>query len=267
MTVLPITNPLATKAEPDSHRQVVSTLAFGAIAVSLLSLTANMLWINGVSFGRQAMLLFDVDQEKSLATWWAAVTLAVLSVVTWFIGHSRGFSCLRERIAWYALAGGFLFLSIDESCMLHERIGGKIELDGALTYARWIILWLPLAAICGGIVLWMLWRMSRRMVIGLIIGAVVFLAGAVGTELINSQNRYVAATSERSHLEANDFEETQPLEITGKENYAYIAGTAIEELLEMMGVVIWFSVMLGSHRAFQTGGSTNSYQRLKIADI
>lgn len=266
MTVLPISNPLETRAEPSLKRQVVTVVAIGAVGISLLSLIANLLWINGVAFGRQAMLMFDVDQEKSLATWWAVVTLSVLSVVTWFVGQSRGFENQKERLAWYALAAGFLFLSIDEACMLHERIGGKIELDGSLTYARWIILWVPLAALCGGVVLWMLWRMSSRMVIGLIIGAVVFLTGAVGTEIVNSQNRYAAATSGRSALEAYDFEETQPLEITGKENYAYIAGTALEEFLEMLGVVIWFGVILGVHQEFQSRSKDSRSGRLRLAD-
>ncbi|GAB5495447.1 MAG: hypothetical protein Phyf2KO_05270 [Phycisphaerales bacterium] len=266
MTVFPLNNPLATRAEPSTKRQVVAALTCGAIGISLLSLTANLLWINGISFGRQAMLLFDVDQEKSLATWWAAVTLAVLAVVTWFVGLARGFTCNKERLAWFALSAGFLFLSIDESCMLHERIGGKVELEGSFTYARWIIIWLPLALLCGSVVLWMLWRMSSRMVIGLIIGAGVFLTGAVGTEVVNSQNRYAAATSERSALEAYDFEETQPLEITGKENYAYIAGTALEEFLEMLGVVIWFGVILGVHHEFQSRSRDPKPEKLRLAD-
>lgn len=266
MTVLPISNPLETRAAPSLQRQVVTVVAIGAICISLLSLVANLLWINGVTFGRQAMLLFDVDQEKSLATWWAVMTLSVLSVVTWCVGHSRGFASNKERFAWYALAAGFLFLSIDEACMLHERIGGKIELEGSLTYARWIILWVPLAAVCGGVVLWMLWRMSSRMVIGLVIGAVVFLTGAVGTEIVNSQNRYAAATSGRSELEAFDFEETQPLEITGKENYAYIAGTALEEFLEMLGVVIWFGVILGVHHEFQSRAKDPRSGGIRLAD-
>lgn len=233
--------------EERARKQVLVVLVFGVIAISVLSLIANILWMNQVQYASKAMLFFDVDQEKSLATWWASATLAALGVMTWFVGQSRPNTSFGERLGWWMLAFGFLFLSVDESCMLHERIGGKTDIgvDTPFEYARWIVLWLPLAGMFGCFIFWKMWRGSKQTVIGLAIGATVFLAGAVGTELINSANRFNAdpAIVERQRLEATDFEETQPLVFTGKENYAYIAGTAIEEFLEMLGVVIWFWVM------------------------
>ena len=246
---MPISPQLSVKpfAEDRAPRQILVVLIVGVFGISALSLIANILWMNQVQFASKAMLFFDVDQEKSLATWWATVTLASLGVLTWFVGQSRPKTSFGERLGWWMLAFGFVFLSVDESCMLHERIGGKTAfgVDTPFEYARWIIVWLPLAALFGGFIFWKMWRGSKRTVIGLTVGAVVFLAGAVGTEIINSKNRYAAdsTTQERLRLEATDFEETQPLVFTGKENYAYIAGTAIEEFLEMLGVVIWFWVM------------------------
>lgn len=233
--------------EASQRRQVMAVLVLGVIGITTMSLVSNVLWMNQAKFASKFMLFFDVDQEKSLATWWSVSTLAGLGVLTWFVGQRRTMASFGERLGWWMLAFGFLFLSVDEGCMLHERIGGKTELgvDTPLEYARWIFVWLPIMGLFGGFIFWKMWRGSRKTVIGLTVGAVVFLGGAVGTEIINSSNRYAADTStqERLALEANDFEETQPLEFTGKENYAYVAGTAIEEFLEMFGVVIWFWVI------------------------
>ena len=42
----------------------------------------------------------------------------------------------------------------------------------------------------------------------------------------------------------NAEDESEIFDKTGKRNLPYIAGTAVEELLEMLGVVIWFGVMI-----------------------
>ena len=255
---MPIQTQLDDQRTSDDRasKQVLSVLVVGVLGISFLSLFANVLWMNQVQYASKAMLFFDVDQEKSLATWWATVTLASLGVLAWFVGQKRTMTSFGERLGWWMLAFGFLFLSVDESCMLHERIGGKTALgvDTPFEYARWIIVWLPVMGLFGGFIFWKMWRGSKRTVIGLTLGAVVFLAGAVGTEVINSKNRYAAdsMTQERLRLEATDFEETQPLVFTGKENYAYIAGTAIEEFLEMLGVVIWFWVMFRARAEIKT---------------
>jgi hypothetical protein len=250
--------------EDRAKKQVLVVLVAGVVAISILSLIANILWMNQVQFASKAMLFFDVDQEKSLATWWASATLAALGVLTWFVGQSRPNTSFGERLGWWLLAFGFLFLSVDESCMLHERIGGKTDIgvDTSFEYARWIVLWLPLAGMFGCFIFWKMWRGSKRTVIGLSIGAAVFLAGAVGTELINSANRFAAdpAMQERQWLEANDHEETQPMKFTGKENYAYVAGTAIEEFLEMFGVIIWFWVMFRARDEIRAANTASKLQ-------
>ncbi len=231
----------------DSARSVILFLIAGTLIVNALSLIANVMWINQTPMSRKAMLIFDVDQEKSTATWWSVIILALLGGATWLLLQVRRGARFPERLTWLVVAAGFFFLSMDEACMLHERIGGKIDLDGPLTYARWIILWIPLALIAGAFITWNLWKYDRRTLVGLVVGAAIFVSGAVITEIINSSNRYSAIAERRTYLDAHDFEETQPLEFTGKENYAYVIGTAAEEFLEMSGVVFWFAVILRAH--------------------
>jgi len=229
----------------------VLLLLAGVGALTAMSLISNLLWLDGSTLSLGMRLLFGVDQEMSLPTWWSSTTLAGLGVLTWFVMRARRHDSKIERMAWILLAFGFVFLSIDESCMLHERIGGMIPSDGLYMHARWIVLWLPLGAIAGGFVLWKLWRSSRQTVIGLVIGAVIFLSGAVGMEFFNAVHRrqmeYEAEAMTQELIEqaqSESPEQLAPVDKKGKRNLPYIAGTAAEELLEMLGVVFWYGVML-----------------------
>lgn len=224
-----------------SWRRVLPFL--GAVLVlTVASFVTNLLWLEDVSLAQGLRLLLCVDQEMSIPTWWATATLAGLGVLTWIVGVSGRESPRAERMAWAALSLGFFFLSIDEFTMLHERIGSQVNLDGAFHHARWIVLWLPLGLMAGMFVLWRLWRTSRRTVMGLVLGAAVFLMGAVGVELVNTVNRRHAEQTIKAELLAGDVE-PEDVDRTGKRNLPYVAGTAIEEMLEMLGVVIWFAVL------------------------
>ncbi len=48
-----------------------------------------------------------VDRENSLAMWWSSL---MLGVMTWVMYRQRGARGRVDRIAWYGLVGGFLFL-------------------------------------------------------------------------------------------------------------------------------------------------------------
>lgn len=228
---------------PSKYPRPVVLLLIGVAVLTLMSLVSNLLWLQGSSLARGLRLLLSVDQEMSLPTWWSSATLAGLGVLTWFVGQGRDHDSQVERLAWAMLSFGFFFLSIDEFCMLHERIGGLVPVDGIFKHARWIILWLPLGGMVGSFVLWKLWRTSKQTVIGLILGAAVFLSGAVGVELFNTVIRRQAEYQAEAQA-LTDIESAEIFDKTGKRNLPYIAGTAVEELLEMLGVVIWFGVMI-----------------------
>ncbi len=208
------------------------------------------MYIQDLPGSRMAVELFGVNEETSLPTWWTSVVLALLGVFTAVVCTQQAKN-RSELVSWWALAAGFVFLSMDDGAMLHERVGYLFDVSGELHDARWMIVWLPLAAVVGGVVLWRLWRVSRRLVIGLTIGAIVFLAGAVGLEIINNSNRIQAQQQAQTEL-AQSIEQRgeaslvsdKEIDRSGKRNYAHAVGTTAEELLEMLGAVIWFAVIL-----------------------
>ena len=225
--------------------RLVFILVMGVVAITLLSLVANVLALRGIPHADKLQAVFSVDAEESLATWWSAITLAGLGLVTWCVGHRRNDEQAIQRWAWRLLAAGFVFLSMDEACKLHERIGGLVSVEGTFEHARWILLWLPLAAISASLIFWKLWRSSPRVVVGLIIGAGVFLTGAVGVETFNGVNR-VHAEIEAAQLAESGAQVAGPIDRTGKANLTYVLGTAVEECFEMLGVVVWYGVLYGA---------------------
>ncbi len=221
------------------------------LLLTLLSLSANVMWIEHLPASGMALAIFSSDREMSVATWWSALVLAGLGVLTWLLAcrHTGGW---RTRLPWWVLAAGFMFLSVDEACMLHERLGGKIKLEGVLHHARWVVLWLPPALLISGVVIWRLWRSHRYLVVGLMLGILIFLSGAVGTEMINSANRYKAeqklqappglvVDAHRSFV-PNDWRRDRAY-------YPYVFGSALEELLEMLAPIIWLWVLLDKRSA------------------
>lgn len=196
-----------------------------------------------------AMALFNVDEEASVPTWWSSAVLGMLGLLTAVVGSEKAES-RTALFAWWALAAAFGLMSLDEVAMLHERAGYLVDNGGALHYARWILVWLPVAALLGIPIVWQLWQSSRRLVIGLIIGAFVFLSGAVGTEMVNSMIRYES----RAALQAGLVEGTPRTEsertiaavdaYADKQTFGYQMGVAVEELLEMLGAVLWLAVVL-----------------------
>jgi len=132
-------------------------------------------------------------------------------------------------------------------------------LQGSLHHARWIMLWLPPALLITGAILWQLWRVSRRLTMGMTVGVLVFLSGAVGMETLTAKYRYEAETLAREEAGLTEgLDNARPLRDwqKGPSYYPYLYGMAMEELLEMLGPVIWFGVLMTYYREQQDKAQT-----------
>lgn len=68
-------------------------------------------------------LWFDLDREQSVASWFSSSQLMIVGLLlllaAWWRWHDRS-----ERLLLAVAGAGFLFLSLDEAVMIHERITG-----------------------------------------------------------------------------------------------------------------------------------------------
>ncbi len=179
---------------------------------------------------------FDLDLEKnSLPTWYQSSTLllsAVFLAIIAFVKKNKQESDVRY---WTFLSFTFFFLSVDEAVCIHEQMTMPLRkafnLSGFL-FLSWVI---P-----AGIAVLILFAANFKFLFRLpaatrwlfIIAGFVYLGGALGIEMINA-----------NYLEANHFIATNP-EIVGATRFQYALLTALEEFLEMAGIVIFIYALV-----------------------
>jgi len=170
--------------------------------------------------GRQDRIaqFFDVGVEASLPTAFSSFNL-LLGAALAFLVHR---AAVRYRRYWGILSLLLLYLAIDESCQLHERVFPAMcptvpGMDGEQLPIPWIPFALSAALLIGGAFIPFLLGISRRTAVFLVVGGVVYVAGAVVFEWVGYW--MLAHGTERRDL-------------------IYAVRRLAEEGLEMYGVVI-----------------------------
>lgn len=138
--------------------------------------------------------LFDMDSEISLYTWYSTtILLFVPACLLAFIGYRKKQSGDKHAWTWWVLSGVFLFLSIDDGAMIHEklstinRLTGLQDLLGGGIFAwSWWVIYLPIAIVL--VVILFRWFLSlpRRTQAFIGIGVLVAFAGQIGMEAVSS---------------------------------------------------------------------------------
>lgn len=168
--------------------------------------------------------LFDFAQEMNVPTLYSSFALLVacllLSIIA--LSHKRTGS---SYFPWLGLAVIFLFLSIDETAALHERLTAPVRTalgSTGLLFFAWIIpygLAVLLLAIAYGKFLMRLAKDIRNL---FLVSGATFVAGAIGVEAIGGRH----------------------LELYGPGNLTYLLLSTGEELLEMLGIAIFIYALL-----------------------
>ena len=151
--------------------------------------------------------MFDVDVEDSVPTWYSSSALLFSSLLA-YLKYVQVKSD-PQRFYWLIMAAGLAFLSLDEIAGFHEALN-------TLTDVSWAIPAMAVVAVAGLLYLRFLLSLPTRTLALFITAGVTFLAGAVGVEL------------------ATEWYADEDLLNT----LAYNLWTAVEEGLEMLGVVV-----------------------------
>ncbi len=160
--------------------------------------------------------IFDVDKEDSAPTWYSASLLLLAAFLLLVISQRKRADRDPWVLHWYGLSLAFAALSLDEVAGFHETLNTLVDFSWAipggiavaffgLVYLRFL-LHLPA---------WTRWLF--------VVSASVLLGGAVGVEM------------------ATDWYEEKRLMNT----LAYNLWTAVEEGLEMGGIVLFIHALLG----------------------
>lgn len=143
------------------------------------------------------------------------------------IGFVKKKQKVKDANFWLTLGGIFVFLSYDEAAEVHESLtfvtrGYLPENTMDFLYWAWVVPYALFIIAVVSVFAGFLWRLPRRTAYLFVAAGSIFVLGAVGMELLNS------------YFYLNEGEESLQLSIV----------TTIEELMEMLGIVLFIYAIL-----------------------
>jgi hypothetical protein len=233
-TAAPVAGP-PSPARPISlhipRRRTVVIVLYLAIAVLSVLSIAGQFAKHGLGYPSLMGIvpLFYVDLEANAPSWYQSLVFALGALLLANIGYLARQRNEAFAIHWLVLAAIFVFLSVDESAAIHELTMEPIQrMTGGLAGAwrpHWVIIGIAVVAVLAASYLRFFMHLDRRARLHLLAAGIVFLAGAIGTEM-----------GTHAMFEVYD--------LGRKEELTYIVGTHIEEALEMIGLAIFIDFLL-----------------------
>lgn len=192
--------------------------AFFVIFMFIACLQADLdaLQANGV------LMLWNVDAEVSIPTWFAQSLLIVAAGLLFLIAKSTR----RDKPYWYILAGVMIFMSIDEGASIHELLitpmRGLLNIETGPLYYTWVVVYGLGLGVAGLFFLRFYARLGRKTRWLLAVALAAFLAGALGIEMLGG---WIISQADLTW-----------------QFYAAVVG--VEELFEMLGASLLIYTLL-----------------------
>lgn len=199
------------------------SLFLGSIILFLA--TMNFLGIlSKYFFGFKRISIFDLDQEANIPTFYASAAILLCAVLLALIAIIRRKQAKRDYLYWAGLSAVFLFLSIDEFATIHEYLvkplRNALHLSG-IFYFAWVIPYIVVGFILFLVYLRFLFSLPQKVRNLFIIAGIIYIVGAAGFEMVNVywSNHY------------------------GEKNASYALLTSCEEILEMLGILVFIHAL------------------------
>jgi hypothetical protein len=172
------------------------------------------------------VLLFSLDSEMNIPTAYATLLLLLASIILAVISLLKRKQVGSMVRCWSVLALGFLYMAVDEGWSMHEilivpfRRWFRTEEIG-IFYFAWVIPAIALVLVLGVLYLRFFLHLPRKTRLQFVSAAAVYLAGAIGFELIGSNYYYKHQV-----------------------DFTYKMITTVEESLEMIGIILFIRALL-----------------------
>lgn len=185
------------------------------IGLVVVHVGLQSLRFSGVHIPWDLHLVFNVDEEPTVPTWYSSMSLLLASFLLFLIADQKKRAGAGHVFHWYLLAGGFAFMSLDEIAALHEMFNTFADVEwtipGAILSVILLVVFIPF-----------LKDLPPRIRNRFLFAGFIYLSGAVVVE----------------HLTGPEF---FPYDL---ESWQYVIASTIEETLEMSGVVLFVAAIL-----------------------
>ncbi|MDQ3564700.1 MAG: hypothetical protein M3436_11350 [Pseudomonadota bacterium] len=181
--------------------------------------TQAFVFLPGDSWAYGFVPLFHIGRERNVPTLYSALSLAACAMAFFRIAVAEREEAASFWAYWMGLAVVFAWLAIDEALRIHERtiepLRAALKTSGVLYYA-WIIPYGLFAIGFGAVYLRFLFGLPRRVAALFVTAGAVFLAGAVGCEMLGGREA----------------------ELHGRLTVVFAVYVTVEEILEMTGIAL-----------------------------
>lgn len=217
-------------ATADQWRRVSLVRAFLVlmIPVTVLSMVSYLLWraiaqstpetFEDIHFW---FYFFDVGREINVPTWFSAGLWILIGVLAGYYARHA----IRARISWGFFSFVAVFLSLDETLELHERLdvlGNELARFVPVQLGfTWVIPGVLIAGVLCALLLRLVLSLPRTVMAGLLVSGVVFVSGSVGAESLSGMAL-----------------------VNGEPAPSFFVLTLIEETLEMTGLALCLASLL-----------------------
>jgi hypothetical protein len=171
------------------------------------------------------LTLFDVDAEANIPTFYSSAALMLCALLLGLIAWLKRLDSDRYFLHWAVLGLIFFGLSVDETTQIHEKLippMRKIFTGGGVLHYPWVVPGAAFLAVVGLMYSRFLLQLPRKTAWLFVAAGGIFAAGALGMELAQANQAY-------QH---------------GRDHVGYEVVAAVEELLEMVGVVVFAYALL-----------------------
>jgi hypothetical protein len=168
--------------------------------------------------------LFDFNLEANLPTYFSSLLLLANGILLALIGCR--YKALGQKFwYWYGLSAIFIFLALDEMIQIHEQLRAPMTAlfdTSGLLYFAWFIPYLVITILIALAYFKFMMRLPKQILKLFILAGVLFVSGAVGLEAISGM-----------HAETH-----------GEQNLTYALMYTVEELLEMLGAIVFMYALI-----------------------
>jgi hypothetical protein len=203
---------------------VLLAVGLGLLAVSVAA--SYVYYVKGRSYD-DLPLRFFLDEDMSVPTWFAAAQLACASLLLLAFGvRDRPTDATKAR-GWWMLAAVFAAASVDEVATVHEWTGSLFGEDHrGWLYYPWVIGGAAVAVTIAVLSIPLLVRLPTRTRTLFVLAGSVFIGGALLVEASNGR-----------------------LADLGSSDMRYSLQSALEEMMELLGVTLFVYALVDHARA------------------
>ena len=169
--------------------------------------------------------LFRLTGEGLIPTWYSSSALFLCGFLLAMIAYSKTMECAPYSRHWAAMSIIFLCLSLDEQISIHEEWGIPMRAvfnASGFFYFTWVIAGMAFVLIFVLAYLRFLAALPPKTRLLFIVAGTVYIGGALGMEMVGARYAY----------------------LYGREPMTYQMIAHVEDVLEMLGVVVFIYALL-----------------------